>query len=315
MKFLLEAFKARQDFWIYLIITGLIIVMQFAGGSVIFFLVDLKDMAGNISTEEVMNTLKNELHPALLLPVLVLPFILIFFSIVLLYKPLHNQSVLKLFTAFSKFRYRRMFMAGFLWIAIMSVFELVFYLNDPGNYTLNSNFSQVLQVALVALLVIPIQATVEELLFRSYYFKGITLVVKYPAISIIICSLIFGLLHASNPEVGKYGLMNVMPVYIGTGLLLGLLTFLDDGLELAMGYHIVNNLYGSVFFTFESSALPTKALFSLNTLNLQHQNIAWLIGSILFFLILSKIYKFSNYKTLLQKLEKPQMSTNDETIQ
>jgi hypothetical protein len=207
-----------------------------------------------------------------------------------------------------------MFTAGLLWIAIMSIFELVFYVQNPENYTLNPNLNHVLLVALVALLVIPIQATVEELLFRSYYFKGLAIVFKYPLISIIICSLVFGLLHSGNPEVAKYGIMNLMPVYIGTGLLLGFLSFLDDGLELAMGYHIVNNLYGSIFFTFESSALPTEALFSLNSMNITHQNIAWLIGSVLFFLTLSRIYKFKGYDSLLKKIEKPN-SFNNEIIQ
>ena len=51
----------------------------------------------------------------------------------------------------------------------------------------------------------------------------------------------FGCLHFSNPEVEKIG-YSILIYYIGTGFFLGILTIIDKGIELALGFHIANNL-------------------------------------------------------------------------
>ena len=58
---------------------------------------------------------------------------------------------------------------------------------------------------------------------------------------LVITSVFFGLFHSTNPEVAEMG-FSVMIFYIGTGLLLGIMTLMDDGLELALGFHLGNNL-------------------------------------------------------------------------
>ena len=52
-----------------------------------------------------------------------------------------------------------------------------------------------------------------------------------------------------------------MPQYIVFGLIFGIITILDDGIEAAMGAHAANNIFLCIMVTNESSALQTPALY------------------------------------------------------
>jgi hypothetical protein len=73
-------------------------------------------------------------------------------------------------------------------------------------------------------------------------------------------SLIFGSLHVFNPEVLKMGYV-IMIYYIGTGLFLGVLTLMDEGMELSLGFHAANNLIGALLITSDWSVFQTHSIF------------------------------------------------------
>ena len=52
-----------------------------------------------------------------------------------------------------------------------------------------------------------------------------------------------------------------MLFYIGTGLLLGVVTLMDEGMELALGFHIANNLITALLVTTDWGALQTNSVF------------------------------------------------------
>ena len=79
---------------------------------------------------------------------------------------------------------------------------------------------------------------------------------------LLVTSVLFGLMHAANPEVEKMGFI-IMLYYIGTGLFLGILTLMDEGLELALGFHAANNLIGALLLTSDWSALQTNSLLKM----------------------------------------------------
>jgi hypothetical protein len=49
--------------------------------------------------------------------------------------------------------------------------------------------------------------------------------------------------------------------YIGTGLLLGIVTLMDEGMELALGFHAANNLVGALLISSDWSAFQTNSIF------------------------------------------------------
>jgi len=65
-------------------------------------------------------------------------------------------------------------------------------------------------------------------------------------------------------NISKLG-FGVMVFYIGTGLLLGIMTLMDDGMELALGFHLGNNLMAALLITSDFSALQTDAVFKYSS--------------------------------------------------
>ncbi|MCB0476455.1 MAG: CPBP family intramembrane metalloprotease domain-containing protein, partial [Flavobacteriaceae bacterium] len=63
-----------------------------------------------------------------------------------------------------------------------------------------------------------------------------------------------------NPEVAKLG-WGIMIFYIGTGLLFGITTLMDNGTELALGMHAANNIVAALFVSNDWAAFRTDALF------------------------------------------------------
>jgi hypothetical protein len=116
-------------------------------------------------------------------------------------------------------------------------------------------------------------------------------------------SIAFGLLHSANPEVAEMG-FGVMIFYIGTGLLLGIMTLMDEGMELALGFHFGNNLMASILLTSEFSALQTDALFKYSGVENTAGTLTEMIISIaitypIILFILAKKYKWTNWKEKL----------------
>ena len=112
----------------------------------------------------------------------------------------------------------------------------------------------------------------------------------------------------------------VMVFYIGTGLLLGIMTLMDDGLELALGFHFGNNLMAALLITSDFSALQTDAVFKYkgiqNTSDMLYEmffSIAVMYPIILF--ILAKKYKWTNWKEKLtgkvMPIQKSEFSINE----
>jgi len=109
-------------------------------------------------------------------------------------------------------------------------------------------------------------------------------------------------MHIANPEVEKLGPI-IMVYYIGTGLFLGMITLMDDGLELALGFHAANNLFTALLVTADWTAFQTdsilKDMSNPKTMGLGEIFVpVFVIFPILFF-ILSKKYKWTNWKDKL----------------
>ncbi len=213
-------------------------------------------------------------------------------------KMLHKRPFKTLITPSKSINYKKIFTAALLWFAFMGVFELVSYFLDPGNYAFQFDGSKFFILVLISLLLLPIQTSFEELLMRGYLMQGLGLATGKRWVPLIVTSVIFGLLHIANPEVQEYGVGIMMVNYIQIGLMLGIITLMDDSLELALGVHAANNIYGATMVTFSASALKTPALFTMQELNINTMTIAGLVGSFIFILLLAKIYGWSDWSKL-----------------
>ena len=116
----------------------------------------------------------------------------------------------------------------------------------------------------------------------------------------MLTGILFGLMHAANPEVETLG-YGVMSYYIMTGIFLGFIVLMDDGLELSMGYHAANNIFAALILTNEWQAFQTDALW----IDHAKPTFGWdVIATMLILqpLICFAFYKLYKWKNLRSKL-------------
>lgn len=217
---------------------------------------------------------------------------------------LHDKEpVYDTMTTRRPFDWGRYFYAVIVWFLLTTLLELVFYAMNPDNYEFQLNLKPFLILLVISLLLLPIQTALEEWLMRGYLMQAISLISKYRVIPLIITTAFFAVLHGANPEIAEYGTGIMMSYYVGVGLFLGILTLMDDGLELAMGIHFVNNFYGAVMVTFPSSALSTDAVFRINEMNAEHATAGWLLMAVITFIILNRKYQFMDWRKVVGKVD------------
>ena len=200
-----------------------------------------------------------------------------------------------------RFDWKRFGYGFLLWLVLSIALEGVHYLFHPEFYTFNFRADRFFPVLVVALLLLPLQVAAEEIVMRGYLMQAVALLSKHRWIPLLVTSLLFGLLHFANPETGEFGFLPAMYGYIFMGLFLGLITLLDDGLELPIGIHFANNLYAATITTYPAAALPLPALFSISELNIWTANAVLTVGSIAFLFLAARKYgwQLKNLKAFL----------------
>lgn len=211
-----------------------------------------------------------------------------------------HKPLSSILTGFEKFRWKRYFFAFSTWGILLVGFTVVSYFMAPGEMELRFDAPKFALLFVVAIILVPIQTGTEELLFRGYLMQGFSLVFKNAIPALILTSVLFGLMHASNPEVKAHGLLLMMPYFILFGAFLGVLTLLDEGAELAMGVHFANNLFSALLVCTKNSVLQTDAIFYTAVEEPLSELIAWAIMATLCFFIFYKTYKLSNWKLLIR---------------
>ena len=173
---------------------------------------------------------------------------------------------------------------------------------SPEDYEFNFNLQPFLILAVIAILLIPLQTSFEEYFFRGYLMQGLGILFKNKWLPLLITSVGFGLLHIANPEVEKLGYI-IMVYYIGTGLFLGIITLMDDGLELALGFHAANNLFTALLVTADWTAFQThsilKDLSDPSEMALAEIFVPVFIVFPILLFILAKKYNWTNWKDKL----------------
>jgi membrane protease YdiL (CAAX protease family) len=297
----------KNEFWHYL----LGIVAAFFG--YLFFqlimMVPLVTMAMNhgISMTDIsdnpnilFNPEKIGINKSLLLALMMGMFVFTLLFLWLALKFVQKKSLSSIITGFEKIRWNRYFFSFGIWAVLILVLTLVSYLISPEEIELRFDAGNFVILLVVAIIFIPIQTATEELIFRGYLMQGFGLAFKNGIIPLIITSVLFGLMHASNPEAKAHGLLIMMPYYIFFGAFLGVLTLLDEGAELAMGIHCANNLMSSLLVCSKNSVLQTDAIFYTSSENPGGEFITWIVMASICFFILFKKYKLSNWKLLIR---------------
>lgn len=190
---------------------------------------------------------------------MLLGFVGMLLSVALCNKFINGNSFLSLTTSRNKVDFNRIFYSFFLWSSISAFMIALGYFTAPENYIINFNLRPFLILAVIVIILIPIQTSAEEYLFRGYMMQSLGSIVRNRWFPLIASSIAFGLLHSANPEIAKFG--NVVYIfYIGSGLFAGIMTLMDEGMELALGWHAANNMTAALLVTADWTALQTHSV-------------------------------------------------------
>lgn len=313
--YIAQAYKIRHEWWMYLL--GLFLVFtgwQMIGVAPLTIVAFVQ--AGDIPTfmKAAESSFMNlGINSNLFLVLMIFSFAMGLLAIWFTARFLHGQSFTSLTTSRSKVDWSRIRFSFFLVVVVNLVLFAISYFIESEELQWNFKPIPFLILFLIALFLLPLQTSFEEYLFRGYLMQGIGVLAKNRWVPLILTSVSFGLLHSFNPEVEKLG--NIMMVfYIGTGFLLGIMTLMDEGMELALGFHAANNMIAAILVTTDWSALRTDAIF----LDVSEPSAGWdillpiALQYPIFLFIMAKKYGWLGWKEKLFGAVKPEMPVEND---
>lgn len=258
MNFINLAKQGKTSFTSYLT-TFVLVIASMLGFGLLPYTIRLKQLGlpvdGTVSSQTAMEYMGENQFLVLQL----MPFIIALGMLLLCIKFVHRRPIISLFTTRKSFDWKRFFVSFSAWGILMMTMLAISYFTSENTYSWNYNSETFWFLVLIALFVIPLQTTFEEVFFRGFLFQATGSLFQKGLTTALFTGILFGLVHGANPEVKTLGI-GILAYYIGTGIFLGLITWKDEGLELSMGFHAVNNIFGAVVVTnswqvFQSDAL------------------------------------------------------------
>lgn len=298
--FLEQGIKPQNKFWLYLIGSVLIIIASFIGQIPFSVAVLYKSYKSKDSLPVDNDAVMKIFEPNLTLFLVMISFAFALAGIYFVVKYLHHQTFLSITTSRKKVDWKRIGFSFILWSLFTVLSFTAVYFKSPENFIWNFKLIPFLILAAIGSILIPIQTSTEEYVFRGYLMQGFANLAQNKWFPLLMTSLIFGSMHIFNPEVAKMGYV-IMIYYIGTGLFLGIITLMDEGIELALGFHAANNLIGALLVTSDWSVFQTHSIFkdmSEPSAGLDVILPVVVVYPILLF-IFSKKYKWNNWKEKL----------------
>lgn len=311
------AFKSLHDWWRYLVGIIIIILASQIGSIPLIIAVALKSFSsgGGIESLQDTNSMLTVLDSNLTLFLMLLSFAVGLLGVYFVARFLHKQPFIELTTSRKKTDWGRVFFGFGLIATLTIVLTGVDYYSNPEDYVVQFDLVPFLILAIIAIVMVPLQTSFEEYLFRGYLMQGIGVLAKNRWLPLIVTSIVFGALHMANPEVDKLGSV-IMVYYIGTGFLLGIMTLMDEGMELALGFHAGNNLIAALLVTADWTVFKTNSILKdISEPSAGFDVVApVLIIYPIFLLIMARRYNWTDWKgKLFGKVEEPIISVEETT--
>jgi hypothetical protein len=302
MNYIQQAFKGNNE-WYHWIFT---IILVFIGWQILGVIpLVMTAFATTENITEFSNAAANNFMTLGINKNLFLFLMLFMFAVGLVFlligiKYIHKRTITSLITSRKIIDWKRFFFGFLSWGILVVVLSVIGIYLAPENYTFNFNAKPFFILVAISVVFIPLQTSLEELLFRGYFMQGLGVLAKNKWVPLLITSVCFGLLHGANPEVQKLGSI-LMVFYIGTGFFYGITTLMDEGTELALGLHAANNMIAAFLVTTDWMVFQTDALF----IDTSEPSVTWemfIPVFVLYPLILWMFSKKYGWKNWLEKL-------------
>jgi uncharacterized protein len=226
-------------------------------------------------------------------PIISAPFPVFLLGSVIAVALIHRRSPLTLVTGRRSVDWGRVGTGLGAWFALAVLSGLVGFLLYPSAFSLGPSLAAFVPFALLALVLAPIQATAEEVFFRGYLVQGASLISGNFLILAVASGVLFMLPHLANP-----GLVFPVALYhFCFGAFFAWVSLRDGTLELAIGAHAANNLFGAVVLGFEGSALNAPSLFYADRFVPAYSLAQLLVSAALFYLAVFVLIKRRSDRT------------------
>jgi membrane protease YdiL (CAAX protease family) len=205
-------------------------------------------------------------------------------GIVLVMRLVHQRSFQTLISPAQRISWKRFFQGFMVWLVLLGIISLGEAMLYPGRYVLTLDLSRYIPFVFLALVLIPIQTSAEELFFRGYILQSVGMRLRNIWILSAISGFVFMVPHFLNPEAQvNYPLMGLYYFLIGS--VLAYITLRDGRLELALGLHAANNLFSALIANYTVTVMPTPSLFTVNIMDVVYTVPAAVIALVVFILI------------------------------
>lgn len=288
--------KVKNDWWRYFIGCCVVFIATQIG-SIPFIIAIFSKVGVEGSSQIDQFTMMTVLGDSnLTLFYFLIPFLFGLLGLFIVVKFIHKQTFLSLTTSRKKIDFSKIVTSFLLACSIVLLSTITSYLISPEDYLFNFELKPFLILAMISILLIPIQTSFEEYIFRGYLMQGIGAIVKNKWIPLLITSLLFGFLHYWNPEIDKLGNLSII-YYVLTGLFLGVITLMDKGMELAIGFHAGNNVFISLLVTADWTVFQTNSIIkNVGEPDLTSMMAPFFIIYPLLILYFSKKYNWTDWK-------------------
>ncbi len=256
LRFTTPSRKARWRWWVG---TALILLLWLIGGSVVSLIVlpwtgvDLGTFMDSPATFDAFPSW------GFLLFALV-SFIPLLIGVLVAYRLVLGVRLKHLFAARVPFRMWRVGWGALAWIITMAAPAIVAVIVAPESFRGEFDWVAFAPFAIVAIVLLPVQTTAEELFFRGWLIQGLSQRTSNIWVLSIFSGLLFGVPHLANPEaIGAT--LPALFTYSMVGFALAWVTVRDRSLEIAIGAHAANNLFAAIVVGYEGGALPAEAPF------------------------------------------------------
>ncbi|AUJ60872.1 CPBP family intramembrane glutamic endopeptidase [Bacillus velezensis] len=164
-----------------------------------------------------------------------------------------KRRFISIITPNQSLNWKRIFFGFGTYVVLMFVAGLIDFLIHPDRFTLQEfHASRFLLLLAAAVLLVPIQTSAEEFLFRGFLLQFAGKLTANAVVLTVIIGGLFGALHFGNPEMDNGALWAGIG-YVTIGMIWTFITVKTGSLEMSLGGHAANNMFLFIFLTEDHS--------------------------------------------------------------
>ncbi|OSY88325.1 hypothetical protein WH52_06050 [Tenacibaculum holothuriorum] len=245
MDFFQQVYKGKNNWWRYLLLS-LVVFTPFFLRIFYFLFVEVKTKPTNLDSNFLLFKGLQQ-------------YVVFFVVLILGVRFLHKRPIRSLFTSKKKIDWWRYIFGVSSWGLFVLIYFSLNYFAYPESYRWNFKLVPFAILFLISITLVPIGAIFKELFFSGYLLQVFGVLTKNKWTAIILKSILYVLAVGISPIFSKVG-FHVLFFYLASSLFTGIITALDDGVELAMGMQTANNIFAILYITTTWTGFQTNAL-------------------------------------------------------